>query len=100
MGKCLYYDCYKNKNSETKEQKDCKSKEKDLSYKYNIIHGGIVETLIQDFFSQKFNVFNYGMMNTIASVMQLLKVVNSEMAEEIRVMLDFVLQNAPNFTHL
>lgn len=92
--KGLCYDCYREKNAAVKEQRDTKSQEKDLSYRYNMIKGRIAETLIQELFlSQKFNVFSYGMENTIPGIMELLKGVKSEVADEIRGMPDFVVQN-------
>jgi hypothetical protein len=71
--------------------------EKDRHYRYSMIKGRIAETLIQELFlSLGYNVFRYGMENTIPGVMELLKGVRSEVAEEIRRMPDFVLQNPKN----
>lgn len=68
--------------------------EKEKNYRYNMIKGRIAETLIQELFlSLKFNVFRYGMENTIPGIMELLKGVKSEVAEEIKRMPDFVVQN-------
>jgi hypothetical protein len=61
-----------------------------------MIKGRIAETLIQELFlSLGYNVFRYGMENTIPGIMDLLKGVRSEVAYEIRSMPDFVVQN-PN----
>jgi hypothetical protein len=62
-----------------------------------MIKGRIAETLIQELFLQlKYNVFRYGMENTIPGIMELLKGVKSEVAEEIKRMPDFVVQNPKN----
>lgn len=67
---------------------------KEHNFRYNMIKGRIAETLIQELFlSLKFNVFRYGMENTIPGIMDLLKGVKSEVAEEIKRMPDFVIQN-------
>lgn len=71
--------------------------EKDKNYRYNMIKGRIAETLIQELFLQlKYNVFRYGMENTIPGIMELLKGVKSEVADEIKRMPDFVMQNPKN----
>ena len=68
--------------------------DKEHNYRYNMIKGRIAETLIQELFlSLKYNVFRYGMENTIPGIMELLKGVRSEVADEIRRMPDFVIQN-------
>lgn len=97
----LCYTCYKNENSdedeipETLEDKSGLSK-KEKNYRYNMIKGRIAETLIQELFlSLKFNVFRYGMENTIPGIMQLLKGVDTDVSKSIRRMPDFVIQN-PN----
>lgn len=64
------------------------------SYKYGMIKGRIAETLIEELFlSLGYNVFRYGMENTVSGVMKLLKGVKSEVANTIRKMPDFVIQN-------
>ena len=69
----------------------------DHNFRYNMIKGRIAETLIQELFLQlKYFVFRYGMENTIPGVMDLLKGVKSEVAEEIKRMPDFVVQNPKN----
>lgn len=68
--------------------------DKQRNYRYNMIKGRIAETLIQELFlSLGYNVFHYGMENTIPGVMELLKGVRSDVANEIRRMPDFVIQN-------
>lgn len=71
--------------------------DKDKTYRYNMIKGRIAETLIQELFLQlKYNVFRYGMENTIPGIMDLLKGIKSEVADEIKRMPDFVMQNPKN----
>lgn len=68
--------------------------DKARTYRYNMIKGRIAETLIQELFlSLGYNVFSYGMENTIPGIMELLKGVRSDVAQEIRRMPDFVIQN-------
>ena len=63
-------------------------------YRYNMIKGRIAETLIQELFlSLGYNVFRYGMENTIPGIMELLKGVRSDVAKQIKQMPDFVMQN-------
>jgi hypothetical protein len=59
-----------------------------------MIKGRIAETLIQELFlKQGFNVFRYGMENTIPGIMELLKGVRSDVSNHIRRMPDFVIQH-------
>ena len=68
--------------------------DKERNYRYGMIKGRIAETLIQELFlSLNYNVFRYGMENTIPGMMELLKGVRSDVAQEIRRMPDFVIQN-------
>jgi hypothetical protein len=68
--------------------------DKDKIYRYSMIKGRIGETLIQELFlSLGYNVFRYGMENTIPGIMELLKGVRSDVAQEIRRMPDFVIQD-------
>ncbi|MBZ5857583.1 hypothetical protein [Flavihumibacter profundi] len=70
--------------------------ERDRNFRYGMIKGRIAETLIQELFlSLGYNVFRYGMENTIPGIMELLKGVRSDVAEDIKRMPDFVIQN-PN----
>ena len=102
-GRC--YSCYKNSNKEETEAATVMMEEaevpnglndRDRMYRYNMIKGRIAETLIQELFlSLGYNVFRYGMENTIPGIMELLKGVKSDVAHEIRRMPDFVVQN-PN----
>lgn len=54
----------------------------------------MLNTLIQEvFLSLGYNVFRYGMENTIPGIMELLKGVRSDVAQEFRRMPDFVVQD-------
>jgi hypothetical protein len=96
-GLCL--ECYNKKNKAYEAVPVVKPEkaglnDKDRTYRYNMIKGRIAETLIQELFLQlKYNVFRYGMENTIPGIMDLLKGVKSEVADEIKRMPDFVIQN-------
>lgn len=99
-GRC--YPCYqKDKNVDTEDEDEMPFDsigltDKERNYRYNMIKGRIAETLIQELFlSLGFNVFRYGMENTIPGIMELLKGVKSDVATEIKRMPDFVIQN-PN----
>ena len=64
-------------------------------YKEGMIKGRIAETLIEELFlSLGYNVFRYGMENTVPGIMKLLKGVRSDVADTIRKMPDFVIQNS------
>src|SRR5258706_11841008 len=68
--------------------------DKEYNFHYSMIKGRIAETLIQELFlSLGYNVFRFGMENTIPGIMELLKGVRSDVALEIRRMPDFVMQN-------
>jgi len=68
--------------------------EREKNYRYGMTKGRIAETLIQELFlSLGYNVFRFGMENTIPGIMELLKGVRSDVAQEIRRMPDFVMQN-------
>ena len=70
---------------------------KERAYSYNKIKGSIAETLIQELFlTLDYNVFRYGMENTIPGIMHLLKGVRSDVANDIKRMPDFVVQNPDN----
>lgn len=89
--------CYREKNNEgIQEELDEEAglSDKERNYRYGLIKGRIAETLIQELFlSLNYNVFRYGMENTIPGIMELLKGVRSDVAQEIRRMPDFVIQN-------
>lgn len=97
-GLCLK--CYNEKNSFNNATSNSDDEEisglsdKDRNFRYGMIKGRIAETLIQELFlSLGYNVFRYGMENTIPGIMELLKGVRSDVAQEIRRMPDFVMQN-------
>lgn len=76
------------------EIKDHWLSDKDYNYRFGMIKWRIAETLIQELFlSLWYNVFRYGMENTIPGIMELLKWVRSDVAQDIRRMPDFVVQN-------
>ena len=91
----LCFTCYKEKQSYHTEIEETKGlTEKDRNFRYGMIKGRIAETLIQELFlSLGYNVFRYGMENTIPGIMELLKGVRSDVAQEIRRMPDFVIQD-------
>jgi len=67
---------------------------RDTYYKEGMIKGRIAETLIEELFlSLGYNVFRYGMENTVPGIMKLLKGVRSDVAKNIRRMPDFVVQH-------
>jgi hypothetical protein len=99
-GLCLK--CYNEKKTKSLSVKEAPNEtieaagitDRNKNYHYNMIKGRIAETLIQELFlSLKYNVFRYGMENTIPGIIDLLKGVKSEVAEEIKRMPDFVIQN-------
>lgn len=97
-GLCL--SCYKkeqNKEDVIIEDSSNGLNHKDWNFRYNMIKGRIAETLIQELFlSLKFNVFRYGMENTIPGIMELLKGVRSDVSNDIKNMPDFVVQDPRN----
>lgn len=65
-----------------------------LFEKENMIKGRIAEALIEELFLfLGYNVFRYGMENTVPGVMKLLKGVRSDVANNIRRMPDLVIQH-------
>lgn len=93
------YSCFKKINPKESAEEEIEVEEfkglsdRDYNYRYGMIKGRIAETLIQELFlSLGYNVFRYGMENTIPGIMELLKGVRSDVAQEIRRMPDFVIQ--------
>ena len=85
--------CYREQIDEN-EDVDIGLTDKEYNYRYGMIKGRIAETLIQELFlSLNYNVFRYGMENTIPGVMELLRGVRSDVSQHIRRMPDFVIQN-------
>ena len=67
---------------------------KESNFKESMIKGRIAETLIEELFlSLGYNVFRYGMENTVPGIMKLLKGIKTEVADNIRRMPDFVIQH-------
>lgn len=89
------YTCYK-ENEETKNVKVLKEKTKKASRKDNpwisgVIKGRIAETIVEELFrSLGFQVFSYGMENSIPGIKDLLKGVRGDVSKNIRQMPDFV----------
>ena len=93
----LCYSCYtKDKKGETKsEKKETSGKtstpKKENKWVYNLIKGRIAETIVEELFLELgFQVYKYGMENSIPGIMDLLKGVKDEVAMEIRRMPDLV----------
>ena len=95
-GKILCRDCQKQfPKKEIREEKSGLN-DKESRYRESMIKGRIAETLIEELFlSLNYNVFRYGMENTVPGIMKLLKKVRGDVADNIRRMPDFVIQN-PN----
>lgn len=94
----LCYKCYKDRSGDVEialEESDAAGlSDKEYNYRYSMIKGRIAETLIQELFlSLNYNVFRYGMENTVPGIMELLRGVRSDVAQEIRRMPDFVVQH-------
>jgi hypothetical protein len=88
--KGLCTECYYKKNPEGLSKRE-------HNYRYNNIKGRIAETLIEELFlSLEYNVFRYGMENTIPGIMKLLKGVRGDVSDEIKRMPDLVVQNPKN----
>ncbi|MFT6841915.1 MAG: hypothetical protein ACJASR_000678 [Psychroserpens sp.] len=109
----LCYKCYKKENksnevvvaekptSKTKEKKNevkgdetainKKTKSKENPWISGVIKGRIAETIVEELFrSLDFQVFSYGMENSIPGIKDLLKGVRGDVSKNIRQMPDFV----------
>lgn len=98
----LCYKCYKNgENSKNvdvidkptvpKEDKKAKTDSSENPWVSGVIKGRIAETIIEQlFFSLGFQVYKYGMENTIPGITELLKGVRGDVSTSIRQMPDFV----------
>ncbi len=85
--------CRKDQNRIDESNKKGLSK-KEGDFRENMIKGRIAETLIEELFlSLDYNVFRYGMENTIPGIMDLLKGVRSDVANNIKRMPDLVVQD-------
>ncbi len=88
----LCFSCYKEKNGSDSSAEESKTNKPSNSWVYNLIKGRIAETIIEELFlSLGFQVFKYGMENTIPGIMELLKGVKDEVAMEIKRMPDLVI---------
>jgi hypothetical protein len=105
FNRCVRLKCYNDKKDGTSTIEEAEPQliinkggltEEQNKYYYNIIKGRIGENLIQELFlSLDYNVFRFEMENTIPGIMELLKGVRNDVAQEIRRMPDFVMQNPP-----
>lgn len=96
----LCFKCYKSKEGgevaileqrEASPAVKASSPTKENNWVFNLIKGRIAETLVEQLFlSLGFQVFKYGMENTIPGIMELLKGVKDDVAMEIRRMPDLV----------
>ncbi len=90
--------CREHQKEEPKETKIIEQEKKGLDskeskFREGMIKGRIAETLIEELFlSLKYNVYRYGMENTVPGIMELLKGVRGDVATNIRRMPDFVIQ--------
>ena len=83
---------HQKKDNSTPETKGLSKREN--WYKEGMIKGRIAETLVEELFlSLDYNVFRYGMENTVPGIMELLKGVRSDVATNIRRMPDYVIQH-------
>ena len=93
----FYVEIVKKKFFSKPQKKEEKSKgfsKKENYFTESMIKGRIAETLIEELFlSLKYNVFRYGMENTVPGIMELLKDVRNDVALNIRRMPDFVIQH-------
>ena len=86
--------CRIHQNGNPSNKDDMGLSKRESKYKESMIKGRIAETLIEELFlSLEFNVYRYGMENTVPGIMKLLKGVRSDVAHMIRKMPDFVIQN-------
>ncbi len=86
--------CYRKSKNGSSDLAVDESKEKSSEniWVYNVIKGRIAETIIQELFlSLGFQVFNYGMENTIPGIMDLLRGVKDDVANNIKRMPDLVI---------
>lgn len=79
--------CYR----EDQNNNDDGDDKKENTWVFNLIKGRIAETIVEELFTNlDFQVFKYGMENTIPGIKELLKGVKDEVALEIKRMPDFV----------
>lgn len=94
----LCYRCYtEQKEGSTgpeKAEADDDRPTKNLTFQENMIKGRIAEALVEELFlAMGYRVYRYGMENTIPGVMKLLRGVRSDVADNIKRMPDFVVQD-------
>jgi len=98
----LCYSCYKKdgepkdvlvaeKEPKKKKTKESEPKSKENPWISGVIKGRIAETIVEELFrSLGFQVFSYGMENSIPGIKDLLKGVRGDVSKNIRQMPDFV----------
>lgn len=98
----LCYKCYKNNDvskdvdivknkNEKKIENELDSESKENPWISGVIKGKIAETIVEELFrSLGFQVFSYGMENSIPGIKDLLKGVRGDVSKNIRQMPDFV----------
>ncbi len=95
-GVALCRDCqggYEDKVVEKKVVEKNGLDDKQSRYRESMIKGRIAETLIEELFlSLGYDVFRYGMENTVPGIMKLLRGVKGDVATNIRRMPDFVVK--------
>lgn len=89
-GLCL--NCYKKEHSKKpEEEKPLKNNSNNNPWTSGVIKGRIAETIVEELFkSLGFQVFKYGMENSIPGIMELLTGVRGDVAKNIRQMPDLV----------
>ena len=92
FGRVLCRDCQGGSEEKVVEKNGLSDRQS--KYRESMIKGRIAETLIEEVcLALDYNVFRYGMENTVPGVMNLLKGVRSDVADNIRRMPDFVVQH-------
>ena len=92
-GAVLCRGCQEDSGSEKKLVEKNGLSDKQSKYRESMIKGRIAETLIEELFlSLEYDVFRYGMENTVPGIMKLLKGVKGDVATNIRRMFDFVVK--------
>ncbi len=96
----LCYSCYKKEGKskdlsdterEPQKKSTSKTEKKDNPWISGVIKGRIAETIVEELFrSLGFQVFSYGMENSIPGIKDLLKGVRGDVSKNIRQMPDFV----------
>jgi len=90
-GKALCRDCQGGSVEKVVEKNGLSDKQS--RYRESMIKGRIAETLVEELFlALEYDVFRYGMENTVPGIMKLLRGVKGDVATNIRRMPDFVVK--------